>query len=102
MSNPKAWGKGGGKHFSYDKGKGKGYGQADPWRFYNPFRSKGKGEGQGGNGQMGFAKGGEGTYMMEQDGYPTPATLTTAGQKHGMNSNQKSNCSTLVSHRCPL
>ena len=46
MSSPKGWGKNGGKKHPYDKGKGKGYGSADPWSYYNPFQSKGKGKGQ--------------------------------------------------------
>ena len=66
-SNPKGWGKGGGKSQPYDQGKGKGYGSPDPWSLYNLW--KGKGKGQGGNGK-GFAKGGKGTYSMEQEWYP--------------------------------
>ena len=55
-----------GKGQPFDKGKGKGYDSQNGWTSVAPFQSKGKGKG----GPKGFAKGGKGTYSVEQEWYP--------------------------------
>ena len=67
----KGWGKGGGKSLPFDKGKGKGYGSMNPWSSYSPAQSKGTGKDQWVS-QKGYAKGGKGTYNMEQEWFPDP------------------------------